>query len=249
MDTAIQPASTFELFGVPHILAMALIVVVAAGLPVLSRRMNSRTLVLAICVALSAILLLNELVFYVYGLSTKSFDEFVKKNLPLHICGVAVYLVVFVLFTRRQFAYEVAFFWGLAGTLQAIITPNIIFGWPSYNFVQFFVGHGGIVVAVLFATWALKMRPRLRSVFYTWLLSNLCVAAIGTVNLLLDANYMFLCRPPVGDSPFFFLPWPWYILFLEPIGLALFLLLYLPFPIADRIRRSRTQKADVSLDA
>ena len=249
MDPATQPASTFELFGVAHILAMALIVVVAAGLPALSRRMNSRTFVLATCIALSGILLANELVYYVYGLFTKPFDEFVKTNLPLHICGVAVYLSVFVLFARRQFAYEVAYFWGLAGTLQAIITPNIIFGWPSYNFVQFFVGHGGIVVAVLFATWALKMRPRLRSVFYTWLLSNLCLAVIGTLNFLLDANYMFLCRPPVGDSPFFFLPWPWYLLFLEPIALALFGLLYLPFPIADRIRRSRAQRAGASRDA
>jgi len=50
----------------------------------------------------------------------------------------------------------------------------------------------------------------------------------------LGANYMFLCAPPRGASPFFFLPWPWYIPALEAVGVAVTLLLFLPFAIARR---------------
>ena len=38
---------------------------------------------------------------------------------------------------------------------------------------------------------------------------------------------------------FFFAPWPWYILFLEFIGLAMFFAVLLPFLVLDRIRAGK----------
>ena len=55
------------------------------------------------------------------------------------------------------------------------------------------------------------------------------MAAVAIFNYLAGSNYMYLCHPPGGDSPFFFLPWPWYILFLEGVGLVSFTILYSPF--------------------
>ena len=57
------------------------------------------------------------------------------------------------------------------------------------------------------------------------------IVLIG-VNLMLGSNYMFLCQPPVTKSPFFFLPWPWYLLFLDGVALVLFYVLFMPFKIS-----------------
>ena len=153
-----------------------------------------------------------------------------------------MYLLVLALLTRNQLAYEIAFFWGLGGTLQAVLTPNLPVGFPSYRFVQFFVTHSGIVVGVLFATWSLRRKPRRGSVLRVFIISNLFMVAIAGANVLLGANYMFLCGPPDAPTFLFFAGWPWYIVFLEFVAIALFVLLYLPFPLCERLRRRRAQE-------
>ena len=48
-------------------------------------------------------------------------------------------------------AVELTYFWGLAGTLQAIVTPDLSAGFPQLEFFMFVVGHLGIVIAA--CTW------------------------------------------------------------------------------------------------
>ncbi len=230
----------FETFCTSHLVVIAMTIVAPIVLAVLVRKVRSRALELGICWFLGILLLVNEFIYYGYGLYTVSPMKFAQEFLPLHICGVALFLTAFTLFTRNQFMYEIAFFWGLAGTIQAILTPLPVGDFPSYMFIQFFITHSGIVISVLFITWGLKMRPRFKSILYVFILTNVCLVIAGTVNWLIDSNYMYVCHPPEGDSPFFFTPWPWYLLILEPIGVALLFIFYAPFPIADWLRRRKT---------
>ncbi len=90
------------------------------------------------------------------------------------------------------------------------------------------------MAAALFATWGLGMRPTFKSLIRAFVAMNVVAAAIACVNLLLDSNYMYLCEAPVTASPFLFLPWPWYILWLEVLVLVFFLALYLPVHLERR---------------
>ncbi|MYD59632.1 MAG: TIGR02206 family membrane protein, partial [Gemmatimonadetes bacterium] len=126
-------------------------------------------------------------------------------------------------------AYEIVYFWGLVGATNAVVTPQLEFGYPQYRFFQYFIAHGGIVAAALFATWGLGMRPTGRSVLRVFVLLNLLAIVLIGVNLMLESNYMFLCQPPTTKSPFFFLPWPWYLLFLDGVALVLFYVLFILF--------------------
>ena len=142
---------------------------------------------------------------------------------------MAIYLTAIVLLTRKQLLYEVAYFWGMAGTVQALLTPAVEIGFPSWRFVLFFLGHCSIIIGVIFATFGLGLRPRWKGLWITYGLSWCTAGLIGLVNILLGTNYMYLCEPPAGKSPFYFLPWPWYILFLGILGWLLFFLVWLPF--------------------
>jgi len=54
------------------------------------------------------------------------------------------------------------------------------------------------------------------------------------VNLWLGSNYLFVAHKPATASVLDMLPpWPYYILYIEAIGVVLTLLLYLPFAISD----------------
>jgi uncharacterized membrane protein YwaF len=63
--------------------------------------------------------------------------------------------------------------------------------------------------------------------------------AIYIVNLRLGSDYLMLNAKPTTPSLLDLLPpWPYYIPYMEFLGLVSCLLLYLPFVLIDRRRRS-----------
>ena len=222
-------SSEFEFFGFAHIAAMVVILAVPIVLTRIVKWLNSERATQAICYAFAGVIALNEVLNWSYRIATVGVHEFVREYMPLHVCGITVFAVVVMLIFRRQTAYEIAYFWGLVGATNAVVTPQLEFGYPQYRFFQYFIAHGGIVAAALFATWGLGMRPTGRSVLRVFVLLNVLAIVLIGVNLMLGSNYMFLCQPPDTKSPFFFLPWPWYLLFLDGMALVLFYVLSLPF--------------------
>ena len=232
-----MPTSEFQFLGVPHIVALSLTIALPIVLSVLVRKADSSVLTNAVCYLLAATLIINEIGVWVYRMATvQSFSVFVQSHLPLHICGVALFVVFLALLCRNQILYEIGYFWGIVGTLNAVLTPQLEAGFPHYRFFQYFIVHGGIVVSVLFATWGLRMRPTLKGLLRAFLLANLYMVVIAGVNLLLKSNYMFICEPPDTKSPFFFAPWPWYIPILDIVAFVLFFVVYSPFLIGDWVR-------------
>jgi hypothetical integral membrane protein (TIGR02206 family) len=78
------------------------------------------------------------------------------------------------------------------------------------------------------------MRPTWKSVLRVAVISNIYMIVIFGVNMLIGSNYLFIAHKPVGPTVLDALPaWPWYILYMEAMGFAIFLLLYLPFAIKD----------------
>ena len=228
-----MPASPFEFFGFPHIAVMASAIALPLLLALAVKRLDSELATRSICVVFAAVLLLNDFLNWYHHFPAMGVREFLRYNLPLHVCGITIFAAAATLVLRRQTAYEITYFWGLAGATNAVVTPQLDAGFPHYRFFQYFIVHGGIVAAALFATWGLNMRPSDRSVWRAFLLLNLLAVVLVGVNLTLGSNYLYLCRPPETRSPFFFAPWPWYIPILDAVALGLFYLLYLPF----RIRR------------
>lgn len=136
-------------------------------------------------------------------------------------------------------AYELAYLWGLAGTFQAVLTPDLAYTFPNPFFIGFFVDHCGIIVSALFLTWGLGMRPQPGAVWRVWGWTQVYVICAGTVDLLGHANYGYLARKPEHGSLLDFLgPWPWYIAVLEGMTLVFFTMFYAPFWFADRRRRA-----------
>ena len=232
--------STFVQWGTAHIVVIGLVIATPTALSVLARRCSA-CVTRAICLAFAIVLVGNAAVHWVHRLATVGVDEFVTRHLPLHICGITVFVLAAALAFRNERAYEVAFFWGLAGTLNALLTPQLEVGFPEYLFFHFFIGHGGIVAGVLFATWGLRMRPTFASLLraYGWLAALFAVLLV--VNPLLGSNYMFLKEPPQSASPFFFAPWPYYIPVLAVVGFVFFCALLAPFKVADWALARRRQ--------
>ena len=235
--------SEFQFLGIPHITAILLTVALPLALAAVVRKADSLKITRTLRYLLGVTVLVNEVGHWCYRLVRGEFRLFVEEYLPLHVCGLAVFATAFALFYRSQILYETAYFWGLVGTFNAILTPELEVGFPKYRFFQYFVAHSGIVIGVLFSTWGLRMRPTLRALFRSYLIINVYMVIIAGFNLLLETNYMFLCEAPDTKSLFFFAPWPWYIPILDAVTLIFFFVAYSPFLINDWLKqRSANQK-------
>lgn len=157
-------------------------------------------------------------------------DLDVSYALPLELCHWVMIACVFTLFHPNRPAAEIAYYWGLAGTLPAAVTPDIWQGFPSWEFVLFFWSHGGVLLTVVFLIAGQRFRPAPGSVWRAFAALNGYAAVVGCINWIFGWNYGYLCAKPLRPSLMDYLgPWPWYILSLEGVAVVSFFLLYLPW--------------------
>lgn len=218
----------FHPFTAAHYITLAIGFSVTAALILFARRSEkSQRIVTAILVFLN--LSAYPLALWSWGDHPRSLDNI----LPLHLCDLSAFVAGFALFSRTPFLLTLTYFWGLAATLQALITPAITVGPPALPYIHFFIQHFAIVAAALYVPLVLNWRPE-----RPWWKSPLKVFGVSIlyhgfallVNTFLKTNFAFASRPPDNPSLIDHLgPWPFYLFAMQAIALCLYLLLSLPF--------------------
>lgn len=235
-----EPIPEFQLFGFPHLTVLFLTVAIPLVLCVGARRFPPTAS--ALSYGLATILLTNKVTVLSYSLIHNTVPW--TQRLPMQLCDWVTFIVAAGLIWRKRTLYELAYFWGLAGTLQATVTPDLPFGFPHFYFFTFHISHSFILIGVAFLTFGGgNFRPVSGSIIRAFLWLQVYLGAAITMNLLLDENYGYLCRKPQNPSLLDHLgQWPWYILSLEALALTFFVLYYLPWWIYDQIK-TRTHSA------
>ena len=239
MTTAVD--NPFELFGTEHLLTIGLIAMTAVLLPPIVRRTGSTKWHRGVAAGIAIVLVLHEMIRIVFGGHLYGLSP--TDRLPLHLCGVTLFLVAYMLVRRSYATFEVVYFWALGGTLQAILTPDLRVGFPSAAYIVFFVNHGLVMVGVAYAVGVYRFRPTLRSVAKALAVTVAYAAVVGVLNPLLGTNYLYLRHKPEGASLLDYLgPWPWYLVSLFLVAVLFCFVYYLPFAYLERrkIRRSGT---------
>lgn len=234
--------TTFKAFSTAHVIALVLILGAAIAVPGVCRLGRFRRYGNTMARALAALLAVIELLWYAY-LSRHGQLEF-HESLPLHMCDISIWAVIFALFTQKRLLYEWSYFFGVGGGLQALLTPELEKGFPSLLALKFFFSHGGIIVGVAFLTWVIGMRPTWRSIWRMFIAGNIYMVVVGIFNYFAGTNYGYLAHKPTSASLLDFLgPWPWYLLSLQLISILIMVVLYLPFAIRDRLRAGKAGTA------
>ena len=168
------------------------------------------------------------IVFHVHKISLGYYN--VSTDLPLYLCSLLGLLIPIFTYYRKFWMYEILVFWIIGGTLQAVITPDIALGFPSFDYFRYWIVHLGLLIIIFYATFVFNMRPKFKSVFKSFLALQVYVVLMVIINKLLEANYFYLNEKPQSASILdYFGEWPWYIIVVQIIIIPLFLLIYLPF--------------------
>ena len=146
------------------------------------------------------ILIARSILIHPYVSYLKGWD--IYNNLPLHMCGLSAIISGVIMFYRKQWMYELLYYWGIPGAFHSFLTPEFTQGTDGLLFIEYYVSHGGIIFSALFCTMFLGFKPRIGSWWRIFLWSQLLLPIIGGFNWLIDANYMYICAPPIAENPF-----------------------------------------------
>ncbi len=239
-----EEARQFQAYSFEHLAVIFLTFALPFALAALVRRSGSRAVERIIVISILCVLVGNYLgyLFFVRGLGELTWTAM----LPMQMCDWAMAVIMVALWTGRRRWFEVAYFWGIGGTLQAVLTPNLSYAFPDVRFIAFFVAHSGIIVSVIFLMLTRRLRPYPMSILRAFFWSEVYFAIALTVDLLTGVNYGFLLHKPEAFSLLSFLSdsWPLYLLQMQGLAFVFFAVLYLPFALIDLLGGKRAPLAD-----
>ncbi|HEY1612789.1 MAG TPA: TIGR02206 family membrane protein [Rhizomicrobium sp.] len=225
----------FVTFGAAHLIAIALATVMPLALGAAVRRRGSSRIRDAIRLALATELIATWVLWY--GLIFARGWLSPQTILPMDLCDWAVIAAIVTLLRPNQATYELTYFWSLSGTMQALLTPELFYGFPDLRFIVFFGFHGGAIAAAVYLTVGLRYRPVGVSIPRVLGWSIVYLATALAVNGLFHTNFGYLSAKPARASLLDLMaPWPFYIGEMAALGVVLVIVLYLPFFVFDRWR-------------
>jgi hypothetical integral membrane protein (TIGR02206 family) len=221
----------FSFLGIAHLIALLCIVLL--NIYLLRYKSQNESDRSKIRWAMAIVLWGNEIGWHIWNASVGQWN--IQTMIPLHVCSALVWLGGIMLVTKNYTIYEFAYFMGIGGALQALLTPDLgIYGFPHYRFFQTFISHGLIVTSAIYMTTVEGFRPTWKSFGRVFVGMNIYLLIVFFINQAIGSNYMFVAHKPETASLLDVLPaWPWYILWLEAIGMLTCLILYIPFIIKD----------------
>ena len=226
--TASGLPAPFEPFGADHAAALITTAIAAVALALAVRRGRDGVLAWGVRGGLVAVLLGGTAATLLRAGQDAPLS--VWDFVPLHLCDFLILVAVAALATRSRAAAELLYFWAAAGTLLAMIGPDVGTGFPDWRFLAFFGLHGAVVVSATVVTFGLGRQPRHGAPLRVLLLTNAYAAVAAAVNLVFGTNFLYLCAKPRGATLLDWLgPWPVYIIAAEALALGLFVLLDRPF--------------------
>ena len=148
----------------------------------------------------------------------------VQYTLPLQLTDAVSVASIVALLTRRQLFVELAYFWTFTASLQAVVTPDLAYAFPSVFYFTYFLYHVGAIVAAAYLVVGCRLYPRPGAAWRVFAFTLVWAAIAGLGDVITRGNYMYLRAKPVHASLLSVMsPWPWYIAEAAAVGLAMLL--------------------------
>jgi hypothetical integral membrane protein (TIGR02206 family) len=223
----------FHPYGAPHLVVIFLTIALPFVLAALVRRTKSQLLERTVIAVLSALLIFNYLAYLILIRQTGALSW--ERMLPMQLCDWAMVVIIVAMWTGKRAWFELAYFWGIGGTVQAVLTPNLAYGFPDFRFFSFFISHCSIIIGIVYLMLTRRYRPYPFSIVKVFLWTELYFVITMFVDAITGYNYGFLLHKPEAFSVLSFLSdsRPLYLLQFHLLAFMFFAALYAPFAIYD----------------
>lgn len=226
---------SFEPFSVQHLITVTGLAVAIAGLCLIGRSLRDRSkrvyeLVIA---GLIAALWVG---YQIYDTATRGID--LGHSLPLQLCDLVAIIAALEFARPNRSVHALAYFWGVALSSQALITPDLVGGPLSLGFWAFWLYHLFVVGSGIYAVAVRGFRPEWKDLRLAIGLGLVYAITIFAIDAALGLNYGYLGRSTPGQPTLIDVlgPWPLRTLYMVLLAITAMLLFWLPWAGTRRLR-------------
>lgn len=161
---------------------------------------------------------------------------FQLDNLPLHLCGISIFICAAAAFTENKLARQLLYAVVFPGAASALLFPNWL-QYPVLNFssINSFTIHSYLILFTVLSILGNRFRPDFRALPKCFAFLGAIAVPIFFLNKVWNTNFLFINTPSEG-SPLVFLEHllgnPGYLLGLAVMFWLVWGILYLPWIIA-----------------
>ncbi|WHZ05613.1 TIGR02206 family membrane protein [Neobacillus sp. YX16] len=218
---------TFTFFSMPHIMTLILFFLTCFLLVFFRTKLKSYQHMIKW--TLFTTLILCEVSFHLWLILTNQWEV---GDLPLQLCSLSTFLSLYLFLKKNQKVFNLLFFIGLIPPILSMVTPDIVYQFPHFRFLKYFLHHSAIPLAVLYFILFERYRVPLKAILTGFITLNIIAVPVFFLNILLDTNFFFLASPSETETILsFFGSGIMYYVNLEIVGLIVFIITYIPMGI------------------
>lgn len=226
--------SEFKLFELQHILSLLVTLLLALSNLKIRHVNNSKQKKLALILAWFLLSFYPIYQFY-YLFVVKSWQ--IQTHLQLHISNFIILFLALSLLIKNRILFVLAFFWALSGGIASVLFPDLGDGFPSINFLFFWVSHCILLFLVFFIqNYRSEFKINYKDIWIAFVGMLVYTIIMLPINQMLQSNYGYLIEKPPAlnflndygftDSPNYLLPL--LLLILLIFHVVFFVFVYLP---------------------
>lgn len=183
------------LFGTLHIMISVIFLLLYAAVIVFRAKLRGLGHFKTIRGIMAGILFANMLIHYSGRIIIGEWHF--SEDLPLHICFVANFFMMYILFTDNKHSlFSVIYYFTMIGPLPAIIFPDLSRSQSGYLFWQFIISHHVMLLFSLYCAFVLGYETSFKDACRSFLYGNAYVAAMAVFNQIFGTNYIMLGELP-----------------------------------------------------
>lgn len=183
------------LFGTLHIMISVIFLLLYAAVIVFRAKLRGLGHFKTIRGIMAGILFANMLIHYSGRIIIGEWHF--SEDLPLHICFVANFFMMYILFTDNKHSlFSVIYYFTMIGPLPAIIFPDLSRSQSGYLFWQFIIRHHVMLLFSLYCVFVLGYETSFKDACRSFIYGNAYVAAMAVFNQIFGTNYIMLGELP-----------------------------------------------------
>lgn len=153
------------------------------------------------------------------------------ENLPLHLCDISVFVMLFALVSGKKYLVEFLYYAGLVGALLAILFPAISETGSIHTIavIRYFITHIALVGVGCYFTYGRCYYPSKGAIFRSYIAIHCYALLVTLINLLLGTNYFFTLAAPKQLTFIHAYPHGLFVVLISIIFFLCFCVLHIPF--------------------
>lgn len=216
-----------QAFDVYHVASLALIVITVYLIYFFSKKLKSWEYEKAFRYTLGIFSIIWEIALHLWQYANGIWTW--ADSAPVGLCAFSLFMGIYVMFTKSYRVFEIGYFWAIGG-VASILFPDIPFGPDRFRFYQYVLGHLVFFAMFMYMVFVHEYYPTWQSLKKAIIyLTVIVFAFIIPVNLLTDANFMFVMR--ADGTPFEIFEGHGYAIYISGVvalALAVMFVWYLP---------------------